>query len=104
MGYSQASIIGFYYIKHGGGATKVHHYIGFDGTPWGTSIFGSSNSIDQRQLYPLAPFRESYYPNGPFVQEATAGGLTIPSVSYTVIREPFVPIIAVNGGEVYDRT
>ncbi|MEV6560510.1 alpha/beta fold hydrolase [Nocardia sp. NPDC051756] len=101
LGYSQASIIGFYYIKHGGGAVNVHHYIGFDGTPWGTDNFGLSDEIDQRPLYPLAPFRESYDPNGPFVQEAIAGGLTVPSVSYTVIRERFVPLIAANGGEVH---
>lgn len=46
------------------------------------------------------PFRESYDPNGPFVRKANDGGLTVPSLSYTVIRERFIPILAIGGGEI----
>ena len=96
LGYSQASAIGFNYIKTRG-AEKVHHFISFDGTPQGND-FGGLLPLNQSSLYGQFPVRESYDPNGPFLQETTAGGMTVPSVQYTVMRERLVPIIAKDQG------
>ncbi len=90
VGHSQGGMMPRYYIKHLGGASKVHTLVGLAPSNHGTTLDGI---FTLASYFPVSnvfltdcPACKEQEAGSPFITSLNAGGETSPSVNYTVIE------------------
>jgi triacylglycerol esterase/lipase EstA (alpha/beta hydrolase family) len=90
VGHSQGGMMPRYYIKHLGGASKVHTLVGLAPSNHGTTLNGiftlASYFRGSDVFLTDCPACKEQEAGSPFITNLNAGGETNPSVNYTVIE------------------
>ncbi len=90
VGHSQGGMMPRYYIKHDGGASKVHTLVGLAPSNHGTTLNGiftlASYFPGSNALLTDCPACQEQEAGSPFITDLNAGGETNPNVNYTVIE------------------
>jgi triacylglycerol esterase/lipase EstA (alpha/beta hydrolase family) len=98
VGHSQGGMMPRYYLKHLGGAAKVHTLVGLAPSNHGTTLDGL---FTLAEFFPgagaftgaLCPACEQQSAGSPFIAELNSGGETVPGVEYTVIESEFDEVV-----------
>ncbi len=90
VGHSQGGMMPRYYIRHDGGASKVHTLVGLAPSNHGTTLNGiftlASHFPGSNVLLTDCPACREQEAGSPFITSLNAGGETNPNVNYTVIE------------------
>jgi len=89
-----------YYLKHLGGAAKVHSLIAISPSNHGTTVFGLSalalgfklGGVPISTLIGCVSCTQQLLPS-PFIDELNAGGETVPGVKYVVIQTRYDEVV-----------
>jgi triacylglycerol esterase/lipase EstA (alpha/beta hydrolase family) len=98
VGHSQGGMMPRYYLKHLGGASKVHALIGLAPSNHGTTLDGLATLAGYFPgagafLGILCPACSQQLSGSRFIEELNAGGETVPSVDYTVIESKYDEVV-----------
>lgn len=102
VGHSEGTTVGAYYLKFGGGAVKVKHFVGFGANYKGTTLSGLG--LLAKAAIPFLPntaaFVESecascleYLPPSDFLTDLNAGGVSVPGPTYTNIVSKYDTVV-----------
>ncbi|KAF9924394.1 hypothetical protein BGZ67_009279 [Mortierella alpina] len=93
LGQSEGSLMPRYYLKHLGGAPKVHKFAGISSIQYGTTLGGLTKVL--ASSIPYDSIKESFdsicrscpqlLVDSPFLKELNEGGDTVPGVQYLMI-------------------
>jgi triacylglycerol esterase/lipase EstA (alpha/beta hydrolase family) len=90
VGHSQGGMMPRYYIKHLGGASKVHTLVGLAPSNHGTTLNGiftlAGYFPGSDAFLTDCPACQEQEAGSPFITNLNAGGETNPNVNYTVIE------------------
>jgi triacylglycerol esterase/lipase EstA (alpha/beta hydrolase family) len=98
VGHSQGGMMPRYYLKHLGGASKVHALIGLVPSNHGTTASGIANLVAAIPGASAAfaqgcPACTDQFTGSAFLRDLNAGGDTIPGVAYTVITTRYDEVV-----------
>ncbi len=98
VGHSQGGMMPRYYIKHLGGAAKVHTLVGLAPSNHGTTLnglFTLSNYLPGANAFTgsLCPACEEQSAGSAFITDLNSGGETTPGVDYTVIESRYDEVV-----------
>lgn len=98
VGHSQGGMMPRYYLKHLGGATKVHTLVGLAPSNHGTTLnglFTLSGYFPGASAFTgsLCPACEQQRAGSPFLTELNSGGETVPGVGYTSIESRYDEVV-----------
>jgi triacylglycerol esterase/lipase EstA (alpha/beta hydrolase family) len=98
VGHSQGGMMPRYYLKHLGGAAKVHTLVGLAPSNHGTTLnglFTLAGFLPGANAFTgsLCPACEQQSAGSPFLTELNSGGETVPGIDYTVIESRYDEIV-----------
>lgn len=101
VGHSEGATMPYWYLKLGGGATKVSTMIGL-----ASAVRGAGGpplpdaGIDIGPAGQLAPVQ--LLPNSEFMQQLNDGGITVPGVAYTQIVTRYDQVVPYTAGLIHE--
>jgi triacylglycerol esterase/lipase EstA (alpha/beta hydrolase family) len=98
VGHSQGGMMPRYYLKHLGGAAKVHTLVGLAPSNHGTTLnglFTLASYLPGASEFTgaLCPACAQQSAGSPFITELNSGGETVPGVDYTVIESRYDEVV-----------
>jgi triacylglycerol esterase/lipase EstA (alpha/beta hydrolase family) len=98
VGHSQGGMMPRYYLKHLGGAAKVHNLVGLAPSNHGTTLnglFTLAGYLPGAAEFTgnLCPACQQQSAGSPFLTELNSGGETMPGVDYTAIESRYDEVV-----------
>jgi triacylglycerol esterase/lipase EstA (alpha/beta hydrolase family) len=99
VGHSEGTTVSAYYLKFGGGASKVKHFVGFGANYKGTTLYGLNVLVRGLGLVINGPLTNvcaacnEFLPPSSFLTDLNAGGVTVAGPTYTNIVSRYDEVV-----------